>query len=174
MRRLPNKNQIISVYAVGVTILFSWATIMLIRDSLFNWILYFNVIEILSLTTYIMSSAFFESILLIAVLLLVGVILPRAWLIDKFVIRGSSIIIAFLGAIIYYNTQTPLGEALINIYKFPVAFGIGYLVLLSAAKYSSLVEKTIELIAERCTIFLYVYMPISLISVVVILFRNLG
>ena len=174
MNRLPNKNQIISVYAVGVTILFSWAAIVTIRDSLFNWVLYFNTLELLTLTAYVMAGAFLESLVMIGALLLIAFILPRAWLTDKFIVRGSILIIAFLGAIMFYYTQTPLGEALVNVYKFPLAFGFGTLILVLAAKYLKPVEAALELIAERCTVFLYLYMPISVISVIVVVFRNVG
>lgn len=174
MKRLPNKNQILSVYAVGVTILYTWAAIITIRDSLFNWILYFNTIELLVLTAYIMAGTFLESLFLIATLLLICVVLPQTWFADRFVVRGTVLVIAFLSSIMYYYTQTPLGEALVNLYKWILFFLFITIVLILMVEYIKPAGMVAELVAERSMLFLYIYLPISFISLIVIIIRNIG
>lgn len=162
------------VFAVGVTILYSWSAIVTIRESLFNWILYFNTVDLLNLIAYIMAGAFIESLLLIIILLLVGVILPRKIFIDKFILRGSILTVTFLASTMYYYTQTPLGEALVDLYKWGVFFVVSSTALLLIAENIPVVRNAIELIADRCLVFLYIYLPISFISIIVIIIRNIG
>lgn len=174
MNRLPGRNQIMPVYAAGVTILYSWAVIIAIRDSLFNWVLYFNTIEILHLAAYVMAGAFVESLLLIAALIAISLILPQKLFAEKFVLRGTILTITFLGSIMYYYTQTPLGEALMDIYKWGASFAISAITLTLAAEYIPAGGRIVELIADRCLVFLYIYLPISFISVIVVVITNLG
>lgn len=174
MNRLPNLNQILPVYAVGVTILFTWAAIVTIRSSLFNWVLFFNIQEILILVAYIMAGAFLESLLLITTLTVIGMILPRKLLTEKFVLRGTILTITFLSSIMYYYTQTPLGESLVDVYKWGMFFAISTVGLLLAAEYIKIIIKGVELIADRAIVFLIIYLPIAIISIIVIIVRNLG
>ncbi|MBK6793223.1 MAG: hypothetical protein IPG80_11985 [Anaerolineales bacterium] len=174
MNRLPNRNQLLPVYAVGVTILYSWAIIVTIRSSLFTWVLYLNVPEILTLVAYILAGAFLESLLLIAALTIFGVLLPSKLLTEKFILRGTILTITFLSSIMFYYTQTPLGEALVDIYKWVLFFTVSTVGFLLAAENIQTIKNTVELIADRAMVFLYIYLPISIISVIVVIIRSLG
>ena len=174
MNRLPNRNQLLPVYAVGVTILYSWAIIVTIRSSLFTWVLYLNVPEILTLVAYILAGAFLESLLLIAALTIFSVLLPSKLLTEKFILRGTILTITFLSSIMFYYTQTPLGEALVDIYKWVLFFTVSTVGFLLAAENIQTIKNTVELIADRAMVFLYIYLPISIISVIVVIIRSLG
>ncbi len=173
LKRLPKIDQIIPVYAVGVTLLFSWAVINTTKDVISKWGLYFGVADILSLFAYVMAGAFLESLLLISFLLMISFILPQKLFVDKFVLRGTVLIISFLVTIMYYYTQTPMGEALANTDKLGIFF-ILILILMALGESIPIVDKFVKSIADRCVIFLYIYLPVSFVSILIIIFRNLG
>lgn len=158
---------------MGVTILFSWAIVTTIEVAINNWALYFGVADILSLFAYVMAGAFLESLLLISSLLMLSFILPQKIFGNKFVLRGTILTITFLGFIMYYYTQTPKGEALANINKW-VMFFVITLVLLAIGESIKIVERFVGLMAGRFIVFLYIYLPISFASIVIIIVRNLG
>lgn len=174
MKRLPHKNQILPVYAVGVTILYTWTIIITLRDTLFNWVLYFNSVEILILFAYLMVGALLESLCLIVALTIIGWALPRNIFSEKFVSRGVILTSTFLCSIMYYYTQTPLGEALMDIYKWGIFFAGSTFIFILIAEFFRPVERVLELIADRSQIFLYIYLPISFLSIIVIVIRNIG
>lgn len=173
LKRFPKSSQIIPVYAVGVTILFSWAIITTTKEMISNWSLYFGVGEILSLFAYVMAGAFLESLLLIACLLLVNFILPQKLFQDKFVLRGTVLTISFLASVMYYYTQTPMGEALENTNKLGVFF-ILVLILIALGEMIQVVDRFVKSVADRCVIFLYIYLPVAFVSILAVIFRNVG
>lgn len=174
LNRLPKKGQIISVYAVGVTILYFWAILNAIRDLLSNWSLYLSVAEILGLFSYIMAGTFLESLLLISALLFVSFVLPQKIITDKFVVRGSILTITFLGSIIYLYTLTLSYGVLENINKWAVFFVSFTFVLMLLGELSQAVARIVETIANRCIIFLYINLPLSFISIIIIFARNVS
>ncbi len=173
LKRFPKIDQIIPVYAVGVTILFSWAVINTVKDVISKWGLYFGVADILSLFAYVMAGAFLESLLLIFFLLMISFILPQKLFVNKFVLRGTVLIISFLATIMYYYTQTPMGEALENTSKLGVFF-ILTLILMALGESIQFVDRFVNSLADRCVIFLYIYLPLSFVSILTVIFRNLG
>ncbi|MBE0670164.1 MAG: hypothetical protein IH588_06230 [Anaerolineales bacterium] len=173
LKRFPKIGQILPVYAVGVTTVFSWAIITTVKEIFSNWSLYFGVADILSLFAYVMVGAFLESLLLIFFLLMIGFVLPRKIFLDKFVLRGTVLIISFLVTIMYYYTQTPMGEALENTSKLGIFF-ILTLILMTLGESIPIVDKFVNSMANRFVIFLYIYLPVSFISILTIIFRNLG
>jgi hypothetical protein len=174
MKRLPKREQIISVYAVGVTILYFWATLNAIKDLLSNWSLYLSVSEILGLFSYIMAGTFLESLLLIFVLLLISFILPQKIFAEKFVVRGSILTITFLSSIIYLYQLTLTFGILENINKWGIFFVSVTFILALLGELSQFFARIVESIADRCIVFLYIYLPISLISIIVIFARNVS
>ena len=173
LNRFPKRDQIVPVYAVGVTILFSWSIITTVKEILSNWSLYFNVVDILGLFSYVMAGAFLESLLLIMFLLAACFILPKKLLLDKFTFRGTTLVISILVTIMYYYTQTPLGDSLENMSRLGLFFVLA-LFLVMLGELFQVVDRLVKHIADSCIIFLYIYPPISFLSILTIIFRNLG
>ncbi|MBI3153687.1 MAG: hypothetical protein HYZ21_16275 [Chloroflexi bacterium] len=174
LKRFPKRDQTISVYAVGVAILFSWAIITTFNVVINQWGLYLDITEIFGLFAYIMAGAFVESLLLIASLLLFGFILPQKLFLDKFVLRGTILTITFLGSIMYLYAQTTTFEVLANINTWGIFFAICTVILLLLGEVSQFVARVVETMADRCIVFLYIYLPASFISYIIIFVRNLG
>lgn len=174
LNRLPQSGQIIPVYAVGATILYSWAVLNAIKDMLSNWSLYLNISEIFGLFSYTMAGTFFESLVFISFLLIISFLLPKKLFTDKFIVRGSILTVTFLGSIIYLYTQTFTYQVLENIGTWAVFFLCVTLPLLLLGERCEVAARFIKLVADRCIIFLYIYLPISFISAIVILARNVS
>lgn len=174
LNRLPKRGQIISVYAVGVAILYSWASLHAIKDLLSNWSLYLNVSEILGLFSYIMAGTFLESLLLIFTLLFISFILPQKVFAEKFIVRGTILTITLLCSIMYLYQLTLTSAVLENIDKWGIFFISVTFIFMLLGELSQFVARIIESIADRCIIFLYLYMPLSFISMIVIFARNVS
>lgn len=174
LKRFPEKGQMVSVYAVGATILYSWAFFNAIQEFAKNWSLHLNISEILGLFSYTMAGTFLESVLFFLVLLLISFILPKKIFSDKFILRGTILTITFLGSIIYLYTQTFTYGLLDNIGKWGVFFASFTFLLILLGEVNEFAARVIQSIADRCTVFLYVYLPISFISMIVIFIRNVS
>lgn len=158
--RFPKSQEIVSVYAVGVVVLYAWMFIFTMKDFVNTWSLFLNVADVLSLFAYTTTGAFVESLLVIAVLLFIHFLLPQKITANRFVPYGVILTLSFLGAIMRYYPA--------------IFFVIAFLALALLSEYVQAVRKIIETIADRCIIFLYVYMPLSLVSIIVVVVRNIG
>lgn len=174
LNRLPKREQVISVYAVGVAILYFWAALNAIKDFISNWSLYLNISEILGLFSYIMAGTFLESLLLIFALLFISFILPQKVFADKFVVRGTILTITFLCSIMYLYQLTLTFGILENINKWSMFFVSFTFIFMLLGELNQFVARVVESIADRCIVFLYIYPPLSLISMIVIFSRNVS
>lgn len=174
LNRFPKREQIISVYAVGVTILYFWATLSAIKDFISNWSLYLNISEVLGLFSYIMVGTFLESLLLIFALLLISFVLPQKIFADKFIVRGTILTITFLASIIYLYQLTLTFGILENMGKWIVFFVSFTVVFMLFGESNRFGTRIVEALADRCIIFLYIYPPLSFISLIVIFARNVS
>lgn len=171
--RFPKREHILHVYALVVTLLYSWTIFTSLEDFTTNWGLFLGLTDILGITAYILAGAFLESLLLLAVLLLIAFILPKKIFAEKFVLLGSILAITLIGSLIYLYTQTLTYGILDHTADWAKAFLGGSAVLVMAGEAVPFFRKTIELLAERCIAFLYFYIPVSILSILFILARNL-
>jgi hypothetical protein len=169
--RFPKKEQIIPVYAVGVTILYSWSLFTAVDSS---WLLFFNIIDIFKLFTYILAGAFLESLILIGSLLFISLFFSKIFLDSKFILYGSILTITFLGSLIYIHSQTWTMGLLENIDKWIKFFFTSTIIALFLSEKIKIIQKWILVLADICIVFLYMYIPISIISIIFIFIRNLG
>jgi len=172
VKRFPKWDEIIPVLAVGVTILFSWSIIASAKDLINNWGLYFGVADLLSLFAYVIAGAFLESLLVMAALLIISLILPKKIFAGKFVLRGTILTITFLGSIIYLYSKTLTYGIYGNLNKWGEFFAVSTLIFFVFGEFFPAVSKVIEFIADRCIIFLYIYLPLSFISIIAVVLRN--
>lgn len=171
--RFPKKEHIVQVYAVAVTLLYSWAVFASLKDFTTNWGLFLGLADILGITAYVLAGALLESLLLLAALLLIAFILPKKLFAEKFVLYGSILAIALTGSLMYLYTQIPTSDIIDHITDWATAFLGGTAVLVIIGETVPFVRKAFELLAERCVAFLYIYLPVSILSILLILARNL-
>jgi len=172
---LPSFRQITPVYAVCVIMIYTWTTLWFFW-SLPSWLFYLNLGEVIVLYAYISVINLLESLLVLCVPLGLSVVLPQKWFRDSFVSRGASLVILGLGYAMFLALQLRTSEAypgaLLKVWSIALAVGAIFLLVFMAGK-TPLVKKVIEVIAQQATILLFVYLPISLISLFIVLPRVL-
>lgn len=121
-----------------------------------------------------MAFAFLESLLVVGVLVVLSAILPSKWLRDGFAFKGFIVIVmATIAAIILQRTlqgEYPALPVLTLIWFTPLVWAVVFTIL---AQRRPRFQSILLDIAERISIMLFLYIPISLISLIVVTIRNL-
>jgi hypothetical protein len=142
-----------------------------------SWLYFLNAGEILTTLAYSLATNLLESIVVMCGLLFLALILPGKWFRDVFVARGASLAMAGLAYMIFLANQFNNKNA------YPTLSLQAWTVLLAAVLIAALVylfgriallRKVLEVVADRMSIFTYILVPLSVISVLVVAFRALG
>jgi hypothetical protein len=171
--RLPGRSEILSVFGVIVFICHSW-TMLGFLNKLSSFLLYFNIGEILSIFAYMMAFAFLESLAFTGILVLLSAILPSAWLKEGFDVKGFVVVtiavLTFLLLQTFLGTQYPSTlMILLGVLAPLVLIALAIFVVQSRPKLRSVLLN----IQDRFLIMLFIYAPLGILSLVVVLFRIL-
>jgi hypothetical protein len=171
--RLPSRNEMIAVFSVAVFACHSW-TMLGFFNKLSSFILYFTIGEILSIFAYMMSVALLESIAVTFLLVLLSVILPPGWLREGFAYKGFVIIAIVTAASILFQKFLPDDYPSTLMLAISAIVPIVLIVALIAVGQSFPRLRSLLLdIQDRISIMLYIYVPIGIISLMVVFIRNL-
>jgi hypothetical protein len=133
-----------------------------------------NTAEIAGIFAFMMAFAFLESLLITGVLVLLSAILPSNWLRNGFAFKGFIVIaMATASAILLQRTMQgtlPAPLVLTLIWFTPLVWTVIFIIL---AQQKSRVQRILLEIAERISIMLFLYVPIGLFSLIVVLVGNL-
>ena len=171
--RLPGRKEIIAVFGAVVFACHSW-TMLGFFNKLSSFLLYFTVGEILSIFAYMMSVALLESIAVTILLVLLSIVLPPNWLRDGFAYKGFVIVAIATAASILFQKFLPddypstlmlAVSAIVPIVLIVILIGIGQ----SFPRLRSLLLD----VQDRISIMLYIYVPIGILSLMVVFIRNL-
>ena len=172
LKRLPKFHDVVSVYAVIASMLFAWS-LLLFFWYLPSWLHFMTLGDLIAVFSYVMASSFFESLAFLLFLLFLCFSLPPNYLRNEFVARGTSITLCVIGLImIYFRINN------INIANLLFSW-LGASLALAAITISLLltkirqVEQALISISDRLTIFLYILIPLSIFSLLVIIIRNI-
>jgi hypothetical protein len=172
--RLPDKRSIIGVYSVAVFLVYSW-TLLASFWKVPSWLFYLKVGELLSVYAYALAVNFIESLILLVVMLLPGLILPRSWWNAKFKILGTLWITVSMGTImirLYTNRAPEYWEDFVynqwDWWGYALLLGI---VLSFIFSQFSWLRKGLEFLVDRMVIFLYVYLPLTVVAILVLIVR---
>jgi hypothetical protein len=175
LNRFPNFSAIIPVYAVISFPIFSWTTIVWFW-KLPYWLNFLTAGEIGSIFSYSMVAAFFESMVVISFLLLLCFILPARIFRDRFVVRGTwlalGLTVAFLGSGVWRGF---LGFSYIqfSLLSWSLASLLVILVFTIAAARFRFMARVAEWLSDRLIVFLYILIPVSMLSIIVVFIRNI-
>jgi hypothetical protein len=175
--RLPDRQGILAVYAVIVFMVYSWALVTSFY-KLPSWMFYLTIGQVLSVYAYVFSVNLLESILALAGILFLDITIffvlknkqefqSRSILFFLILISSSMYRLAAFqdyGAIEKFLN----GEAI----WWLTALVLGLIVSVAGSKIKW-VRMIVEGIAERATIFLYIYIPLSLVSLMILIVRNI-
>jgi hypothetical protein len=146
-----------------------------------SWLTYLPVGDILIIVAYMATMALFESLVFLVLIILAAFLFPERYFKNRFVVQGSVVvwIMTIWALVVHEDLNRYISE--LNYQEFAVSVLTSLiLILISIALVSQMfvfrlrwLEKIIGIVAERMTIFLYVYLPLSLVGLVTILIQNI-
>lgn len=176
--RLPSRQETLAVFSVVVFVVFSW-TLYRAFWWLPSWLEYLNVWSVLILFAYILAFALFESLVVMGLLLLLCWMLPKRYFKDQFVAQGSALtaILGIGGYLIQRDVSRIYKLELWQTLAYPLLALIGIIAFIITTSFVfkriGLLTRLALAVAERMTIFAYLYVPLGLIGMLVVIARNL-
>ena len=175
-RFIPLKD-IGSVFAACVVPIHSWATLTFLYQVT-GWIVYLNVWDVIGTFAYTQAFAFLESLVVLLCVILLAVILPARVLRDRFVPLGGMLVLLNLAwaIAVQYTGIIPFTRYVPWHSKKFLLGAVAYLVSLGASyvwvRRHERVQGAVSSFVERLTVLLYIYIPLSLASIVILIIRN--
>jgi hypothetical protein len=172
--RLPNRRDVGSAYGGVVFIVYSWA----LRGffyQLSSLILYHALGDILPILSYMLALALLESLIVLISLLALAFVLPRSWLIEGFGYKAFlAVIVAGAAAV---GLESYLTRQLTNTFYLyaglvaSVAILLGLVLLIERLPP---IKRMLVGLLDRLSLFIYIYVPLGILSLLVVVIRNLG
>ena len=174
-KRWPASKDIISVYAVIAFLIQVWA-IYVSFEQLPAWSSFLTINEILAVLAYRLTESFLECLLILGFLLVLSFLLPPRFFRDVFMIRGSAFALGLLGPMILF-WKLFRGDPGTVMADYARLWMVSTILLASLAWYFSVkvisVSDFLKWISDRMIVFLYLLIPMSLVSFVTVLIRNM-
>ena len=173
--RLPSRQQSIQVFGIIVLMVYSW-TILWFLWRLPTWLIFLTAWEILGVLSFSLVTALIDSLVILCLLMILAVCLPKGWLLESFVGRGGALAATAIAYMMFVDMNFK-HEMLFP--ELPVKAWLLALPILTVAliPYATgripLLRKAVEAFADRATIFVYLMLPLSGLSIVVLVVRLL-
>jgi hypothetical protein len=180
--RLPFKSEILSVFNVVLFVVFGWS----VRGFLFvlpSFLLYFQLGDIIAILFYMLGFALMESLLLTGGLLIGSMLLPAKWFKIGFGYKGFLIIfvstiglILFQGYYKYGFFETLIKNDYSTLHPLFVGFIVSLLILVGLLwffKGESRLRNYLLVFIEQFGVFAYIYIPLGIIGIIVVVLRNI-
>lgn len=181
-RRLPARSEAIQVFGVVLFTVFGWS----IRGFLYkipSFTLYFGLSSNLAILCYMLAFALLESALVMGLLLVVSVALPSRFYQEGFGYKSFVILLVAAAAAIVFESwyRIDFFKDIMAGLDYPLPpFLIGTaasVVLLAALLWLfgiwPRLQKIAHILMEQFSIFTYIYVPLGLLGLLVVLIRNL-
>jgi len=171
-RRLPPSTSILPVFAVISFLVYGW-TMVIFFWKLPSWLMFLTLDEILVNLAYVMTAALLESLVILGLLLLVCIALPAAMMKDVFVTRGTVAALIGLGSVMLYMYRfSEIGYSFLDKLPLWTLASLALTLLLTfLAPRLQFIVRLAAWISDRVTVFVYIFLPISLVSLAVVLYR---
>ena len=172
--RLPARTEIFKAFAVCVFLVQVWS-IYNVWHAVPSWALAMDTWTLAGTIAYTQAFALIESLLVMGLMVLMAIILPGKWYKERFVAQSSvAIILAAIASVLahLYGQDWSMW----NTRGFLTWLGILFCLILVAsflvARFKWL-ERGLEALAERLLILSSVYIAIGLVSLILVLIRNI-
>lgn len=169
-KRLPQGHDMMLAFAICVFLVFSWS-MLIFFEKLQYWMLFLSTSELIGALAYALSFALLESVAIWSAWILASVVLPSRFLRERFVALGGGIIIV---SAIWVIADHVYIVRLLEFGLWPFLC-LGSLILVYLVIFHSQhLQSFLTSMAERATVLLYLYVPAALVSLVIVIIRNLG
>jgi hypothetical protein len=171
--RIPKQKEIAPVYAIIVMMIYGW-TILKFNYSLPGWIYFLNLGDMFGIFAYSMVTNLLESLVVLLSVIAAAVVMPTKLFRDAFIARGASLSILMLGLMMYVANQFVSKQYYpAEIVRWDLALLAIILLIVYGLGRIQFTRRVLELFADRAIIFLYISIPVSLLSFIVVLIRNI-
>lgn len=144
-----------------------------------SWLKYMTLGEILVITAYALAFALIESLVITVLLLILSLVFPVKVFRDKFIPQGSILVLVagFVAVMLQENMSEVYHLKIRQLTTYPIIGILAVVVMIFVLSWIfdrlSILTRLIQSIAERMTVFSYIYVPISVVSLVIVTLRNL-
>jgi hypothetical protein len=172
--RFASIQDIVLVFAACVVPLYSWSILVFFKKMSY-WLLFLDAWDLVGIFAYAQAFAFLECAIVLLALVFLGAILPARFLRDRFVAQSSALVFLTSGWLIaqqlgraQFFLFTPPRTMLLWLSLYLVSVGVSCVLIYRSKR----LEKSINSFSERLTVLLYVYVPITFLSVIIVVLRN--
>jgi hypothetical protein len=174
--RLPGKQNTITLFATAVFIVYGW-TIIASFWKIPSWVFYLELGEIVSVYAYSFIVNFAESFLLTLSLVLLGIFLYGNLWRDGFLSGSVMMLVVFVGSMLLHmrmhaDPNLRFDFITSQLRWWAVTLLIGFVASFISVRVPWL-RRTLENLADRFVVFLYIYLPLTALFAGVILVRIL-
>jgi hypothetical protein len=176
--RLPSRQELLPVFATCAFFVFSW-TLYRMFWYVPSWLEYLSVWSVLSIAAYLLAFALLESACLAGFTALFGLLFPRRLFRERFTALGSSLAGLMCAGAFLVQRRINLVYRLelwqLIVYPLAALVGLALAALLLSGLFGRFprLQRTVESLAERMTIFAYLYIPLGILGLAVVIVRNL-
>lgn len=174
--RLPEKQNIVSLFATAVFIVYGW-TIYASFWKIPSWIFFLELGEILSVYAYSFVVNFAESIFLTLGLIFLGYLLNGNFWKDGFLPASVVVLAVLVGSALLHMRQYEDPNLRVGFIDSQTRWWAITLLIAFAASFVAArvrwLRKLLENLAERFTVFLYIYLPLTVLSLGIVIVRIL-
>jgi hypothetical protein len=171
-RRMPARDEILLVLSLAAFLVFSWSLRMLFYQ-VSAFILSYSLWETLSIAAYMLMFALLETLLVTFFMVVLAVLLPGALLRDGFAYKASFALLA-AAAISIHLQIVMTNQPKISFLLIELGRGLAlWLVPVLLTRYVGFIRKIVLEVLDRLTIFSYLYLPLGILSLLVVIVRLL-
>lgn len=172
--RLPEKEDLIHVYAVAVFLVYTWSMYWSFW-RLPSWLKYLDIVSILSIYAYVFAVNFIESISLLFLVVAVSIFLPQTWWKKQFVPKGIVLLVIVWGSALIqmYVYRDPDSQKMFlqNQLTWWICTLFVAVLFTWMAGWSTLIGRALTTLADNLSVFLYIYIPLTVAAGVIIFAR---
>ncbi|MBV6396487.1 MAG: hypothetical protein HFACDABA_02085 [Anaerolineales bacterium] len=176
-RRFPPWTEIVSVFSF-VSLLVYGRMFFVFAQKLPSWLMYLSLGRIASILSYALAGALFESLGYALLLALACALLPARWFRNEFIARslwGFTTWMASLNLFFNRLSANGLESGLQELDLLPAWLAVTTLLVLAAFVFAraGLLKRVALWFADRSLVFLYIFLPASLLGLLAVAVRNI-
>lgn len=171
--RIP-RNELTLVFAAAAFPIYTWGVIRFL-EQLPAWLNYLDIWQVLSIFAYTQVFALVESLLVAVALVLVAIVLPAGLFRNAFVPTATAIILlnAVWALLAQYNDGVLRQLPARQLALWAAAYAISLLATWFLLRRWRRFQQALHTLAEKISALLYLYLPLSAASLLIMLIRNL-
>ena len=176
--KLPSRQEVLPVCSVIVFIVFTW-TLYRMFFQIPSLLFYMRVWDVLIIISYVLMFALFESVIVLGLLLIFSLVIPAKYFKDNFVAQGSTVVLMIsMGAVALQrkmNIMYRLDGWELILYPFIFLAAIVFVIFVSSFIYDrfKILPRIINTVAERMIVFVILYVPLSILGMLLVFVRNI-